>query len=455
MQLGTRLLLVGAVLPAVLLLAALLVGGVALDRILHREIDRALLGQAAVEAVSLFDRADAPHLHLIESPLDSRVREFAPLGALYGPDGELIVRYPEGAGVPTHVDPRRLAADAELDDADIDGTPHRVLQMQVRSPAGQPHGLWLAASLETHDSAVRVYWQFTSLSVAVVMLMLAAVQVAHARQLTRRVGALAEHMQRLRAGDLGSTPAPDPHGDVIRTLRDAVAVTTLRLSAAREAQDRLLADAAHELRTPLTAMRAGIDVALRRHRDAAQLEEVLADLRGEVDRLTELATRLLDMAALRGAPLELATGDLADLVHDAIDAARAVAEERGIVIELDEPPRAEAAFARSVLRQALDNLLDNAIKFSRDGGRIEVALDHADGRWRIRVSDHGPGVPAEARERIFDAFERADRAVRGKGLGLAIVAEVARRHGGRCFVDARPDGTSGAVFVLELGQGGA
>ena len=113
-----------------------------------------------------------------------------------------------------------------------------------------------------------------------------------------------------------------------------------------------------------------------------------------------------------------------------------------------------AAFARSVLRQALDNLLDNAIKFSRDGGRVEVALDHVDARWRIRVCDHGPGVPTEARERIFDAFERADRAVRGKGLGLAIVAEVARRHGGRCFVAERPDGGSGAVFVLELGPDG-
>ncbi len=454
MQLGTRLLLVGAVLPATLLLAALVVGGVALDRILHREIDRALLGQAAVEAVSLFDRADAPHLHLVESPLDARVREFAPLGALYGPRGELIVRYPDGAGVPTSLDPDGLTGEAELDDADIDGTPRRVLRMQVRSPSGLPHGLWLAASLETHDSAVRVYWQFTSIAVAVVVLLLAAIQVAQARQLTRRVTALADHMQRLRAGELGSTPAPDAYGDVIQTLRDAVADTTLRLSAAREAQDRLLADAAHELRTPLTAMRAGIDVALRRHRDAAQLEEVLADQRGEVDRLTELATRLLDMAALRGAPLELAAGDLAELVHEAVDAARAVAEERGIMIELAEVPRAEAAFARSVLRQALDNLLDNAIKFSRDGGRVEVALDHVDTRWRIRVCDHGPGVPTEARERIFDAFERADRAVRGKGLGLAIVAEVARRHGGRCFVAERPDGGSGAVFVLELGPDG-
>ncbi len=450
MQLGTRLLLVGAVLPAALLLAALIAGGVALDRILHREIDRALLAQAAVEAVSLFDRADAPHLHLVESPLDSRVREFAPLGALYGADGELIVRYPAGAGVPARLDPTGLGTEPDLGDATIDAGPHRVLQMQVRSPAGTPHGLWLAASLETHDSAVRVYWQFTSVAVAAVMLMLAAVQIAHARSLTRRVTAIADHMQRLHAGDLGSIPAPDRHRDVIGTLRDAVAVTTLRLSAAREAQDRLLADAAHELRTPLTAMRAGIDVALRRQRDAAQLEHVLADLRGEVDRLTELASRLLDMAALRGAPLELAPGDLAEVVRDAVDAARAIAEERGIVIELEAVRQAQSAFARTMLRQALDNLLDNAIKFSHEGGSVEVILQRYEGGWRVWVADHGPGVPDDARERIFDAFEQADRAVRGKGLGLAIVAEVARRHGGRCFVTGRSDGARGAVFVLEL-----
>ncbi len=450
MQLGTRLVLVGALLPTALLLAALLAGGIAIDRILDATIDQALLSQAAVEAVSLFDRAGAPHMHLIDSPLDSSVREFAPLGALYDPEGALITRYPEAAQVPATLAVAALTTEPQLADALIQGDPYRVVEMQVLAPGGAAHGLWLAASLENHDTAVRLYWQLTGVAVALVAAILAAVQILHARRLHRRVLALDEYMGRLRAGEYDHDPPPDGAADVIGRLRDAIAVTTHKLAAARDAQERLVADAAHELRTPLTAMRAGIDVALRRRRDAAELERVLGGLREEVDRLAELASRLLDMAALRAAPLHRARGDVARVVAEAVESALGLAEERGVVLVLGGLEHAPAEIAPSVLRQAIDNLLDNAIKFSPSGGRVDIDVRHEDGAIAIMVTDGGPGVPADQQSRIFEPFERENRAVRGKGLGLAIVREAAERHGGRAHVQPRADGRTGAVFVITV-----
>ena len=452
MQLGHRLLLVGAFVPAALLLLALLAGGLTMDSVLHRQIDRALLAQVAVEAVSLFDRVESPHLHLTDSPLDSQVREFAPRGALYREDGQLVMRYPSTANVPSSLDPRAMSTEAVLRTEDVDGTPHRIATMRVNAPDGAPHGLWLAASLDTHDSAVRLYWQFTGVSVGLVTVLLIVVQTGHARQLQQRVSAIAQHMQRIRSGDLDSVPAEDRRGDIVSVLRDDVARTTERLAAARHAQERLIADAAHELRTPLTAMRAAIDIALRRKRDHEELEAVLGDLREEVSRLGDLAERLLDMAAIRGAPLERARGDLVDVLRDAVDRARSAAEnlDLQLIITLNAPATAPAEFAATAWRQAVDNILDNALKFAPKGSQVDVELTSEGQMWLLRVTDHGPGVDPTVQERIFEPFERANARTPGAGLGLAIVREVAIGHGGWCRVEPRTDGQSGASFVIAI-----
>jgi signal transduction histidine kinase len=274
------------------------------------------------------------------------------------------------------------------------------------------------------------------------------VQVGHARSLARRVGNLRAHMQRLRAGVFDQPPPPDRAADEIAELRQAIAETTTRLAAARLAQDRLLADAAHELRTPLAAMRAGIDIALRRERSPDELRESLEQAREEVDRLAALASSLLDLAALRASPLERRRGDLVPLLIEAIDAARALAEEPGILVRLEAPEHALAELAPSSLRRALDNLMANAIKFSPAGGQVHVELRRQGNEWVFSVADQGPGVPPHARAAIFEPFHREARETPGKGLGLAIVRDVAEQHGGRAWVDEAEGG--GALFVLSL-----
>ncbi|HVI00135.1 MAG TPA: HAMP domain-containing sensor histidine kinase [Enhygromyxa sp.] len=448
MQLRTRLLLFGAGLPLALLIATVVISGLVFNRTLLAEHDRALLGQAGVEAVSLFDRASNPHLHLLESPLDSQIRDFTPRGALFGPDGEPIARYPDNATIPEHVDPATWTLEPKLATVQGPDGHDRQLWVRVDGPDGRPHGLWLAASLERHDREMASYWRIAALVVVLVAAVLLAIQISHARRLSARVGNLTAHMRKLRAGNLDAVPPDDLEHDEIAELRRAIAETTERLAAARSSQDRLIADAAHELRTPLAAMQAGIDVALRRDRPAAQLRETLEHTLIEVARLSDLSSSLLDLAALRASPLQRSRGDLVHTLVEAVDAARALAEERGCVVRMRAPEAALAEYSGSAIRQALDNLLHNAIKFSPPGSSIEVTLDPSDDAWVFAVVDAGPGVPADAREAIFEPFHRLGRAEPGGGLGLAIVRDVATRHHGRAWVEDHERGGARFVFTL-------
>jgi signal transduction histidine kinase len=448
MQLRTRLLLFGAGLPLALLIATVVISGLVFNRTLLAEHDRALLGQAGVEAVSLFDRASNPHLHLLESPLDSQIRDFTPRGALFGPDGEPIARYPVDAVIPEHVEPRSWTLEPQIATVQGPNGHDRQLWVRVDGPDGQPHGLWLAASLERHDREMASYWRIAALVVVLVAAVLLAIQIFHARRLSARVGNLTTHMRKLRAGHLDVTPPADHEHDEIAELRRAIAETTERLAAARSSQDRLIADAAHELRTPLAAMRAGIDVALRRDRPAEQLRETLEHTLIEVARLSDLSSSLLDLAALRASPLQRSRGDLVHVLVEAVDAARALAEERGCVVRMRAPEAALAEYSGSAIRQALDNLLHNAIKFSPPGSSIEITLSERDEAWMFAIVDAGPGVPADAREAIFQPFHRLGRAGPGGGLGLAIVRDVATRHHGRAWVEETSSGGSRFLFTL-------
>lgn len=448
MQLRTRLLLVGAALPLALMISTTTIAGLVFERVLLAEHDQALLGQAAVEAVSLFDRVNAPHLHLLDSPLENQLRDFPPRGVLYGPDGARVTAYPDLATGPEHLDPRAVPREAKLITVDTREGRERVLEVRVDDPQGRPYALWLAASLDRHDREMAIYWQISGLVLAIAGALLLLGQWIHALSLSTRVGHLSAHMRRLRAGALDQPPPEDPNDDEIAELRQAIADTTERLAAARTSQDRLVADAAHELRTPLATLRASIDIALRRERSTDELRATLEQAREEVDRLAALASSLLDLAALRASPLERRPGDLVGVLIEAVDAARMQAEEHGLLVRMRAPESAPAEFAATSLRQALDNLLGNAIKFSPEGGEIAIELARIGSQWCFRVLDCGPGVPESERAAIFEPFHRGALDRPGKGLGLAIVHDVAERHGGRVWVEERECG--GAAFCLAL-----
>jgi two-component system sensor histidine kinase MprB len=218
-----------------------------------------------------------------------------------------------------------------------------------------------------------------------------------------------------------------------------------RLAAAREAQDRLVQDAAHELRTPLTSLRTNASV-LRRVTELSPYarDRLLDDVEGETAELGQLVDELVELAMARNREESEEPVELSALARRA---AQRVHRRTGrfVLLDVDE---SIVRGRRHGLERAVGNLLENAAKFDPDGDDpIEVHVRQG----RITVRDHGPGIDAADAERVFDRFYRADtaRSLPGSGLGLAIVRDVAEAHGGTVFARTRPGGGAEVGFTLE------
>ncbi len=450
MKVRTRLLLFGAGLPSVAMIVAVLLAGQAFRWSLMRSLDRALLAHAAVESVSLFDGPDGrPHLHMGKSPLAVEVRSFAPISGLFDERGALVAHYPEDAEPPPRRSVERPAEPRLLTRVDPGGAEVRELLVGVADSDGTPYVLQVASSLDEIHAVTRTFHAVTLGFCALFALALVAVQGRQATRIGRRVTEMAAALPHIRGGDLEWRLPADPTGDEIASLRGALSESMDRLRAARDAQERLIANAAHELRTPLGVMRTELDLALRRPRSPQELREALEEARHEVDRLAALATRLLDLASMGRVGLSLVEGDVAELVAEAAAGCEPIAIERQIQVKVTSRGALTARFDRSALRQAMDNLLSNALRFAPSGSTIEVGAVREGDRVRLTVKDAGPGVPADEAAKIFEPFYRRDRHG-GAGLGLAIVAEIARRHGGRAHLSPSGGGEGGATFVIEI-----
>lgn len=452
MRVRTRLLVFGAALPAAALVLTVVVAGLVFRSSLLGALDRALLGQAAVESVSLFDGPDGkPHLHLGKSPLADNVRTFVPMVGLFRATGELVTHFPEDGWIPDPPGASVSSAEPQLfTRVASDGRSMRTLRVSVQSPLGEAFVLSLESPLSQIDATMRLYWQATLGLVAMAVGLLFFVQWAQAGRMNRRIADMTAELPELRGGALAWHLPPDPTGDEIADLRVALADAMERLRAARDAQERLIANAAHELRTPLGLMRTEMDLALRKERTADELREALAEARTEVIRLSALANRLLDLAALGKVTREVEAYDVVTLVREAVEACETEADERGVAMALTLPTEAVAQIELQGMRQAVDNVLSNAIAHAPAGSTIHVDIEATGNLWRLSVRDEGLGVAKEDEARIFEPFYRGTRENQGQGagLGLSIVREIMRRHGGSVYV-AESNGL-GAKFVLEI-----
>jgi len=221
-----------------------------------------------------------------------------------------------------------------------------------------------------------------------------------------------------------------------------------------------LSTASHELRTPLAAV-YGAAQTLRRHDfalDEAGRDRFISMIVDESERLGRIVNEILLANQLELGRVDLATEtfDPAELVERVADAARIHAPP-GIELELDAPDLVPPVAAdRDKVQQILTNLVENAIKYSPDGGRIELGVEPADRAARFRVCDEGLGVPTEEQARIFDKFYRLDpemmRGVGGTGLGLYICSELVERMGGQIWIESRETGGSAFFFEIPYGE---
>jgi signal transduction histidine kinase len=298
-----------------------------------------------------------------------------------------------------------------------------------------------------HAAAIAI---ITPFSVAAVPLFAVLIWYGVGRGL-RPLTRLAESIQRRAPGSLqpmGEAGLPAEILPLVRSLNDLLAQLVQVLSDER----RFIADAAHGLRTPLTALRLQAEN-LERAADQAARATALEQLQAGILRAVHLAEQLLTMARLApraNAPRVLAPVDLEQLLKETLIGQQALAEHRRIDLGLvrSEPISVEAD--GESLRIALDNLIDNALRYTPADGIVDAALYREGEHAVVEIADTGPGIPEAERSLALRRFYRGETAgSAGSGLGLAIVAEVVKQHGGRVDLAAGHDGR-GLKVTLRL-----
>jgi heavy metal sensor kinase len=273
---------------------------------------------------------------------------------------------------------------------------------------------------------------------------------ALAHRLVGPLERMAAHARRITAEELHERLSVDQGGQELEQLGDAFNTTLARLEGSFAQLRRFTADASHEIRTPLTALRSVGEVALQGAKSGEEYREVIGTMLEEVDRLARLSDELLALARAEAGQVhyQFEPLDLATLAKDVAEQLEVLAEERGqsLVVDASEPVLVQAD--RITLRQALINLIDNAIKYSPEGAQVNVRVGDA----FVEVEDNGPGIPPEHLEKIFDRFYRIDpsrsREMGGTGLGLSLVKLTTEAHGGHVEVESEPG--RGTTFRLLL-----
>jgi len=224
----------------------------------------------------------------------------------------------------------------------------------------------------------------------------------------------------------------------------------LRLEDRMAALGALSVGIAHEIRNPLASISGAIEILEGAVPAGDDRHEFVDILKKEIARLNGLVGRQLDLA--RTAPVERAACDLGAIAREVTDLARKQAESQGVVVATDVDPATPAAWAdESRVRQAVLNLVVNAIQAMPTGGEMRVAVVPRESRAVVVVEDRGPGLPPADRDRLFEPFFTTKR--EGTGLGLAIAWQIARQHDGELVAEDREGG--GARFALALPVAGA
>lgn len=249
-------------------------------------------------------------------------------------------------------------------------------------------------------------------------------------------------------------------GDELDRLAITINQMLDRLATYTSSQRDFVANAAHELRSPLAAVRALLEVTLNKDRPVEEYRELMQDLLEQVESLAALVNSLLLLAEGDAGRLHRqgSTARLDQVLERAVEMFTPVAEQKGVTLNLEAHPPATVAADPARLRQVLSNLLDNAIKFTPEGGRVVCELkldDPTRPAWAdLSVTDTGPGVPPESLDKVFDRFNRTNPSQQpmqpktGSGLGLSICRAIVKAMGGSIRMENRPGG--GAQVLVRV-----
>jgi two-component system, OmpR family, sensor kinase len=424
LRIRTRLTLASAGLVAVILVAAGVFVYVRFEADLRAAVDAGLRSRADA-LLSSSDEPTLPTAGLIESD-----EAFA---QILSADGAVLESTPGVTGA--FIEPGDLGV-ATFADSDVETVEEIVPGRMLLVPLDDGRVLVVGASLEDQEEALdRLAALLLAGGPAALALVVVVVWLIVGAAL-RPVEAMRSEAAAISASEPGRRlPVPEADDELARLGRTLNEMLE-RLQTALERERRFVDDASHELRTPLANLKAELDLALRRARTADELEAALRSAADETDRLVRLAEDLLVLARAKGGklPVRKQEIDAGALVRDIVHTFDGRASERGIGLEHHADDGIRANLDPLRVRQALGNIIDNALRHTPQGGRVSVELAHHDGEIAISVADSGPGFSPEFIDDAFEPFRRHDparaRADGGVGLGLAIVRAIADGHGG-------------------------
>lgn len=423
---------------------------------------------------------DREALDAVLEPYGRRIDRFEAEMAVVAPGGRVVATtHPDSlSAVLRHVEPALL--DSMSTDAwdfasypepgDMDAYVNRITAVKPLHADGDtlgPADGWLVASFRPlevdlamleEDNRLRLIW-----GGAVVLLYSFVAGVVLLAFITRRVRGLARDMARFRDGDFSRRSRLQGRDEIARlgagfnSLADRLSGTIEELQAAEEYRTRLVANVSHDLRTPMATLRSYVESFLLRWEDlsAADRERQLGIITSNLDNLDGLVERLFELSQLESGNAETRPEpfSLEELADDVLRRLEVKAEAAGVKLELKVEGGATPVLADPLrIAQVLQNLVDNAVKFNREGGTVTVTLGPAGARVPVTVRDDGAGIAAEDLPHVFERFYTADKSRtgkdRGSGLGLAIAHRIIQAHGGELTVESRAG--HGACFRFDL-----
>jgi heavy metal sensor kinase len=380
------------------------------------------------------------------APYDETGEGDSPWLQVFSPSGELLYFTPEARRHPVAEADRLVAIPDDQIVTVPQKPPYRVMSGAARI-GSRPVVVQVARSEDTimQDMHQLIYILLLGLPVGVAAAGIGGYVLA--RRALAPVDRMAERARSINAERLNDRLPVDNPDDELGRLATVFNATLTRLESSFDQMRRFTADASHELRTPLTAIRSVGEVGLRGRRDESAYREIIGSMLEEVDRLALLVDRLLMLSrGDTGQPkLSIDTVNIPELAQEIAEQLGVLAEEKDQSVRVKSDGGAQWIGDRMVLRQALLNLVDNAIKYSPVGGEIEIQIGSSLEATVIDVTDTGPGIPAELQSRIFDRFYRVDKARSrengGTGLGLAIAKWAVEVNGGRLTLEPSDRGS--------------